>query len=246
MFLNKIKKLFRLIKLLLIYVFKIRPSDFFNDKYFSGKKIIIIGPADTAMQFSNPVKLDDFDLIIRLNKSPLMLEKNGNSERTDVLYHCLNEDPITGGGEIKPSILIKQHTKFILYPYREIFLFKDFFEIKAKYPDLKIKAAGSFSKYMKLRRKLNVRIPTTGIQAINHLIDTDFSELYITGFTFFRTAYKENYIAENYSDSKSAYELAKSSGNHDPDKEFEYFFDLINRKNSGKIVLDEYLKRYKF
>ncbi|RXS43030.1 hypothetical protein EST55_04570 [Idiomarina sp. 29L] len=246
MFFKKLKKILRLIKLLLIYVFKIKPSDFFNDKYFSGKKVIIIGPAETAMQFSNPVEIDDFDLIIRINKSPLMLEKNGNSERTDILYHCMNEDPITGGGEIRPSILIKQNIKFILYPYRDLSLFKDFFEMKDRYPNLKIKAATSFLKYMKLRKSLNVRIPTTGIQAINHIIDTDFEKLYITGFTFFRTAYKKNYIAENYRDSKSAYELAKSSGNHDPDKEFEYFFDIINKKNSQKIILDSYLEKYKF
>lgn len=41
-----------------------------DTQVFFGKKVIIIGPAPTSLEYMQAVNLDDFDLVVRINKSP--------------------------------------------------------------------------------------------------------------------------------------------------------------------------------
>src|SRR5690606_19448783 len=94
----------------------------FEDSNYKDKKIIILGPADTSLSYLSGIEIDSFDYVVRLNKSPLNLKGKAAllGSRTDILYHCFDEDPASGGGVIDLNLLKEQENKFIIYPYSEI------------------------------------------------------------------------------------------------------------------------------
>ncbi|KHL68552.1 hypothetical protein SF06_27000 [Pseudomonas flexibilis] len=72
---------------------------------------------------------------------------------------------------------------------------------------------------------------------------SDFKELHITGFTFFKTAYADGYRDE-YKSSSEAISLATGSGNHDPDDELRIFKEIyLSFKDSKCIYLDSALQQ---
>src|SRR5690606_31676828 len=103
---------------------------------YRGKRVIVIGPAESSLRYMSGEEIDRFDIIVRVNKSPLSLAGKESSlgSRTDILYHCCNEDPITGGGPIKPRLLKQQKVQKVIYTYGDKSILYDFFKAVFKYP----------------------------------------------------------------------------------------------------------------
>lgn len=227
-----------------------RKWDWFDSSYLDSKKIIVVGPASSSLNYMTGKEIDNFDVIVRINKSPLNLE--GKTEklgsRTDILYHCCDEDPITGGGKLDEILLKKQHNKFVLYTYNVDYLERKFYKSVIKYPEIRFsKIKKTF--YDDLKRSYKARMPTTGLQALNHLLSCNFKELHITGFTFFQTNYTSGY-RDGYSTAELASSLAKSSGNHDPEDELRLFIEIFERYKENKSIfldrdLEEIVDKYK-
>lgn len=71
--------------------------------FFEGKKIILIGPVKTDSDELTNLSLDDYDLVIRMNRSiDTSLPINSHSKRIDVLFHNLKEQ-----GERRAGIITK-------------------------------------------------------------------------------------------------------------------------------------------
>jgi hypothetical protein len=211
--------------------------------FFSNKRVIIIGPADTAMSYLDSESIDNFDIIIRMNKalSNFDLFKGSLGSRTDLLFHCLDEHSKFGGGAINDEDLKKQKIKYLIYPHAALNIESNYLHIKKKVLSASFVRINPLT-CKKLKKELGVKLPTTGIQVLNYIIAQDYLELHITGFTFLKTNYISGYRDHDKDDSRSTLEISKDSGNHDPDREFRYFKDsLLPRYSQKNIKMDDYL-----
>ena len=221
-----------------------RKWTWFNDDEYQNKRIIIIGPASSSLEYLPGKEIDAFDIIIRVNKSPLTIKGKEYQlgTRTDILYHCCDEDPITGGGQINPELLHAQGTKSVIYTYHEKYLTHNFFRSIIKHSSVRFNRTHS-KLYLDLKREYKAKTPTTGLQALNHVLQCNFLELHITGFTFFKTAYTDGYRDEHKSAEMST-ALAVSKGNHDPDDELRLFRKIYNSQiNSKHIIIDRTIEK---
>src|SRR5690349_18983575 len=91
-----------------------------NTKVFSGKRVAIVGPASSAFNTGKGKYIDDFDVIVRMNKSPFIVAdgkfRDDIGSRTDVLFHCFHENPVGGGGPIDFSLYKRSGIKFVVNP----------------------------------------------------------------------------------------------------------------------------------
>lgn len=214
-----------------------------KEDIFTNKNIIIIGPAQSSLSYLSPDEIDNFDYIVRVNKSHLNLEANSAfiGSRTDILFHCFHQDPIYGGGEINLVKLSQQQNKYLVYPYYTPKADTNFYRYALKNPHKTLHKLPKHY-YQNLASSTNNFIPTTGLQALNYFIAQNFSELHITGFTFFRTAYVQGY-RDSHQQATDAANLAKSQGNHDPEVElmaFKNLYDFYVGKDK-RIYLDNEL-----
>ncbi|MCF7825769.1 MAG: glycosyltransferase family 29 protein [Candidatus Marinimicrobia bacterium] len=214
----------------------------FDDNLLKDKRVIILGPAESSLKYMSGPEIDEFDVVVRMNNAPFSLKGKEKflGSRTDLLFHCCFEDPIGGGGKIIPEVLFEQHLKQIIYPYDEISIIANYYRLMLKYRNLKFaKLPKRF--YWELKKQYKGRIPTTGLQTLHYLMQSDCSELHITGFTFFTTPYIEGYKPDAYRSAAKAYELAVSSSTHDPVDELRLFKEIYFKMDAKKIFLDETL-----
>lgn len=241
-----IKKRFRFYFYRVLYVLDPGGSRIriFDEKLLKDKRVIIIGPADTSVSYMSGSEIDGFDYIVRVNKSPLsvtgMEEKVGS--RTDILYHCFSEDEIDGGGRIDFDVLHKQNNKYIVYSYAEPVLEHVFYKTVNKYKGKVFhRVRSDFFKTVK--QDYPAKWPTTGLQAILHLMTCDFKELHITGFTFFRTGYVKGYTSEEINKSVlSRKKQIERSGSHSYEGELDLFIKYLKFFRGKNIFVDEVIK----
>lgn len=217
----------------------------FSEEVLEGKRVIIIGPAETALSYMSGSEIDNFDFVVRVNKAPLLLEglEDKIGSRTDILYHCFSEDPINGGGKIDIEILKKQGNKYIIYSYAEPLLESEFYKTVMKHKGM------SFYRVKKhffnnLKKDYSAKWPTTGLQAIIHLMSCDFKELHVTGFTFFRTRYLAGYTENKINESEeSMKEQIEKKGSHNFEDELNLFKKHYALNKDKNIYLDSFIKQ---
>ena len=81
--------------------------------------------------------------------------------------------------------------------------------------------------------------PTMGLSALMTVLRSDFSELYITGFTFFRTPFGEGYRDQ----MKDPVSYIKKAGVHDIELEFKTFLNELARQKNKHIIMDDMLEQ---
>ncbi len=215
----------------------------FNE-YLRGKRVALVGPANVVSGSSNGDYIDGFDIVIRLNKSfeisPDRYKDYGS--RTDVLYHCLYPFDAKGGGKaiMDMPFIQKQSYKYIIgaFPYsgnmqRYINKFRNL--NKQQTPFTLLDAAVHKQTHQGCKGK-----PNTGTVAIFDLLSRPIDELFITGITFFRTAYYKGYREGDHSLRQVQSKFSKDS--HTCFKnQFQYFKDTAAKDE--RVVLDEYLSK---
>lgn len=213
----------------------------FDDQILKGKRVIILGPAESSLSYMSSEAIDSFDFVIRLNKSHLNLHEYTDKlgTRTDILFHCCVPDPIGGCGFPDEDALIKQKNQYIIYSTDIPKLRYHFHRCLVKFRKINwhILNRQYFHDILKVYKG---KIPTTGFQALNYLLRQDLNELHITGFTFLRTPYIDGY-RDSHKTPERINKLVKDAGFHDPDAELELFCELVkNRKN---VFMDETLTK---
>lgn len=58
----------------------------FDDTFFDNKRVIVIGPAESALNYLSPEEIDNFDVIVRMNKSHLILDEYKSLEAEQIFY----------------------------------------------------------------------------------------------------------------------------------------------------------------
>jgi hypothetical protein len=94
--------------------------------------------------------------------------------------------------------------------------------------------------YTRISNSVGTYRPTTGYSALYSILETDFSELYITGFTFFKTAYGSGY-RDVMKEAHQAQSFIKQVGLHNPEVELQGFKKALETNKSKKVVTDPVL-----
>ena len=215
----------------------------------NNKRVVIVGPADYV---DSNDKINNYDVIVRVNKG---LSQQGNGKcgnRTDILYHVVNQNQENGG---PIDVNFNGHIRFT-YPildydeettFKDIGTIRDYFEI---YKDNEIynHIQKDFSiinkfKYLEMEKILQSR-PNSGIATILDLLTFNIKELYITGFTLFQTNYAKDYRDKvdgiDVNTSKLAIDRMSKSGHHDQVKTALIFKNKILKDE--RVKYDEILK----
>ena len=154
------------------------------------KRVVLVGGAPYLK--NNGGKIDSYDTVIRVNASHSLTNektKKDYGSRTDILYHCLCEDPLNGN-RITNDLIDKIQLLVGTIPCLK----------KNEYPDSSFKNGYehmynklqpfvlskftnvSKDEYISLENEIGCR-PWTGISAINNILKHNPKELYITGCT---------------------------------------------------------------
>ena len=226
------------------------------ESYIRGKSICIVGPAKYLEKKKYGSKIDNYDVIVRLNKGINMTacpEIFGS--RTDVLYHSINisED---NGGKIDPYILNKTKIVFA-FPYldnKTISTFHNgtYIDYNTIHNDiLKNSCSVDKDEYIELEKYLGCR-PTTGLSCIIDILKMNPSKLYITGFTLFKDGHSNIYRKEatNMSNTELIYQFKTGKSTHNLYLMYQYMKqnllkDNIELDNELRYILNFDINEYK-
>lgn len=189
---------------------------------FRGKRVIVVGPAETVFDDLRGTDVDGFDVVVRLNGGLALAERSRGllGARTDVLFHNLNEEGARGAAAIPVDVLRAHGVTTCVFPH---WSFKG---SKARVHRKRRELAGSGIALRVppvrfcagLRRDLGDHQPTVGASAILFLLGCDLAELAVHGFTFFETPYARSYN-DAVRTAEDARAWAAASEVHDPGRE---------------------------
>ena len=220
--------------------------------FLKQKRVAIVGPAKTAISLDQADLIDSYDVVVRLNNM-LASEKDHSSKigkRTDVVYATLDDPPMA----IVQQCL-QNNVKYLSssYPEQEWFFPQrmkrnvDFLKTIANFKTVTIPE----HPYFDIKHKIKSR-PNTGFSAIIDLLDSQLSELYITGIDFYRSAtlgggngYYDGYVCQ-WTERKSmdfVHTGYDGPDRHDPDEAFRYFKHEIFAKDN-RIKTDPFLEKF--
>jgi hypothetical protein len=213
-------------------------------EYLRGKRVVIVGPAPTIVGSQQKDLINSFDVVVRLNKAVPMPETllADIGTRTDVLYNCMNPSEECGG-QLNVKDLRKHGVKFLVSPYAPIITtdkryirFKtDIYNYLTHNPVDDLSISHIDPVYFKQLLKI-MKLPNTGVNAILDLLAADISELYITGFTFFKGGYYKEYRRYN---EKEVLERMDKYGLHDQEKQMIHMKEVL--LNDNRVKMDKNL-----
>jgi len=210
-----------------------------------GKRIAIVGAANSAYHTSRGPFIDGFDFVIRVNKGPYVV-KDGKwtsdiGSRTDILFHSFFENEESGGGALNLILYDRQGVRYIVNPVSNFAGYRLIFNFYKKYLERRNTYSLSSAWYREIENQLGQFRPTIGFCALIAAIQSDFSELYLTGFTFFKTAFGEGY-RDQMKESHQVRKFIRDAGLHNPDLEFELFLKALDANKNKNIVMDDVLR----
>lgn len=159
-----------------------------------GKRVVIVGPSPSLEGSGMGKKIDEFDIVVRINKA-FPLEEGQSDDigsRTDIHSHCLHESENCGGPVRYKEM--KEQDVFMIACYPKISPFAgDVNRFQQRNKEWNIPHhIINLEYYKKLNNWLGTR-PNSGILTIYDIVAQDVKELYITGFTFFRDGWRKSY-----------------------------------------------------
>ena len=235
-------KYFKAIIGLLILLFNVR---FFSCiKIFKGKRVVIVGPANSAFEFENGSYIDGFDYVIRINKALYTWNRENEKyigTRTNILFHNFFENVDTGGGgPLDIDLFNKFGVKYLVQPRNDKEGWRVIFNFYKKYLKSQIVWVLQNDFYNQIQICFGKYKPTMGYCALQSVLASSSQEVFITGFTFFKTPYAVGY-RDNLVDIKANEDHIKNQGMHSPDLEYNLFCKLLLESKVKKIYLDSTL-----
>jgi hypothetical protein len=153
-----------------------------------GRRVAIVGPATTICGSQQGKTIDSYDLVVRINNQwPSDAAHIADiGTRGDILYHCSN-----GKSPIK-RLDVPDFSRFRFAWYEDNSESAALLELCRRHNI----PCGCYDEIQHgLIEKLGT-VPNTGLLAIAHLLASDLSELYVTGFSFHTTRYYSGYVAK--------------------------------------------------
>ena len=209
-------------------------------QYVYGKCIALVGPAQSIIGTGKGEIIDQFDLVVRLNKSlplPDNLTKDIGS-KTNIVYNSLNTSDYPGQNNLNPRLYKKANVSFMCssYPFNNSIFKDDIASYVYKYKfELPFKVMDD-TKFNKFERLIGTR-PYTGTCAIMDLLSYPIKYLYITGLDFYQTKYYSEYRAISKGELKSA----RNGTIHQAKPQLDYLKNISLFDN--RILLDSFLDK---
>jgi hypothetical protein len=217
----------------------------FDISLLKGRRIAIVGPASSAFGAGRGSYIDGFDYVIRINKAPFQLRDGKFAQdigtRTDILFHSFFENEFSGGGPLDFGLYDAMGIRYVINPIPTFFGKRVTFNFYKKYLLPRIVYTLPAAPYRAIVKPFGRFRPTTGFCALHLVLQAEFSELFITGFTFFKTPYGDNY-RDALQDVAVNKKYIQDSAIHNPDVEYEQFKVLLSEARSKAIVTDATLQ----
>jgi hypothetical protein len=199
-----------------------------------GKRVALVGPADTTGGKGAGALIDSHDLVVRINRQWPVEEKLAADigRRMDLLYHCCSERSPLGRLKV-PEFAA---TRFAWYEDNR--QTQAFLEICRDYGV----AHASYQAFRTELARILDTVPNTGTLAIAHLLTTDLASLYVTGFSFYWTPYYDGYLSRDHKRYRWRWwrPHPKSVGGHQFEPQRRYFQALCAA--DPRIEVDAALK----
>lgn len=215
----------------------------FNPKeHFQGKRVAVIGAADSAFEEENGDYIEGYDYIIRINKAPYALSEDKArfiGKRTDILFHSFFENEKSGGGPIDFDFYEELGVKYVVNPNNSFFGLRTHLSYFKRNLDDHRTYLLPWSLYRDLVQNFGRWLPTVGYSALYAALNSGASEVYITGFTFFKTPYADDY-RDHFKDVKKNINYIKDQDLHNPDLELLEFINQYKASESH-VILDKAL-----
>ena len=219
-----------------------------NETFLSlikNKKVIIVGPSITVQKCNLGTFINNFDVVVRLNKSlPIPTKMYPHiGYRTDILYNSLNTTDYPGENKFSPHFLKREKVKYLRCPYPPISPFaKDIQSFNRKNKNMIDFGHIETNYYAKLEYCLGTR-PYTGTCAIADLLQCGVKKLFVMGIDFY--TYKHSFYYRNVSETK----LQKLRNNNIHIRKpqidlIERFYLLDNRLVVDNILDEILLEKY--
>lgn len=226
--------------LLLIFSF----TKIFNpEDIFKGKRVAVIGPADSAYDKKNGSYIDSFDYVIRINKAAQsQTDKKavyiGN--KTDILFHSFFENNTSGGGSLDLDLFNKLKIKYLVNPRTNFESYRRTFNFFKKYKQNYTVFHLPKSFYNKMILPFGDLRPTIGFTALYSALNSECETLFISGFTFFKTPYAGGY-RDHLVDMNKNIDHIRMQGIHDIELEYRLFKENLNFKKCKHLLFDDKL-----
>ena len=218
----------------------------FDVQLLKDKRVAIVGAASSAYNSNKGEYIDGFDYVIRVNKAPLLLKEgkglNDIGTKIDILFHSFFENEYSGGGPLDFELYDKLGVRYVINPIPTYFGYRGIFNFYKKYLLPRKVYTLDYAPYRRLEKAFGKFRPTTGFCALHTALESDFKELFITGFTFFKTAYADGY-RDTMKQAEQANKYIKESNIHNPDIEYQEFKKLLVKNSFKRIEMDETLKQ---
>jgi hypothetical protein len=214
------------------------------DKIFKGKRIAVIGAASSAYEKELGEYIDSFDIVIRVNKALTTWRPENElfiGTKTDILFHSFYENNLSGGGPLDFQLFEKRKVKYVVNPINNKEGWRLNYNFYKKYNELKATYLLSNAYYREIVQPFNGLKPTVGYAALYSILKSPFKEVYITGFTFFKTPYGKGY-RDDLVDMEANKRHIAAQGLHDPDIEFREFLKMLERNKGKSVILDDTLR----
>ncbi len=235
-------KLLNLIKGLWLMFFSTKI--FHPEDIFKGKRVAVIGPADSAYEKENGKYIDEFDYIIRINKAAQSWTEEKSKYigvRTDILYHSFFENNESGGGKLDLNLFKNLGINYLINPRTNFHAYRRTYNFYRKYRKEFPVYHLPNSYYKKMTIPFGNLRPTVGFTALYSVLNSGCGTVFITGFTFFKTPYAKGY-RDQLIDLEENKKHFKEQGIHDADLEFNLFKKLLENHNCSTIQLDNKLQ----
>lgn len=217
----------------------------FDENWFKGKRVAIIGGADSVLKEKNGAKIDKYDVVVRINKGVEIIDtqKKYVGSKTDVLFHSFMDNPGEPGSSPITTDLWKKHkVGKIIYSLNHSEETKGIYDIirfaKKSVAETKFSEVPS-RLHKKNKKSIAPYWPTTGHIAINTIFCCRPKEIFVTGLTFFKTPHNKAYRKTG---KQVEDEFAKKPGAHYPDAEYQHFKKLY-LANKEVIKVDQTLQK---
>lgn len=218
------------------------------NNFLTGKSVVIIGPANYLENQNRGEWFDNnFDVIVRLNRSHPVTNIKDFGSRCDIWYHNMSQQPQQGGPILKEHLdgikFISTHfPKHLSYFHNDIKKCENILQDSTT----NFHFWSDLEQYITFQLLLQTRL-NIGTGAILDLLNYDIKTLHISGITFFEGGYNSSYPTRD-SDLISSYESQKISNHPDKDKVLNHaqkpqkqLLQLII-ENHNIITLDEEVK----
>lgn len=219
----------------------------FDENWFKGKRVAIIGGADSVLKDKLGDYIDDFDVVVRINKGVELIETQSDfvGKRTDVLFHSFLDNPKDiGHSPITIGLWEKHNVKKVVYSLNHKKIIRGIYDLiafsKKSRNKMKFSEVPVYIYDKNLENIAPFITPTTGHVAVSTVFQCQPKELYVTGITFFKTPHNKLY--RKTSMDVFHQQFTGKVNHHNPDAEYNYF-KKIYENNKDIIKPDQTLKK---